>query len=925
MNRSRDAFPDSLAAALADGSSIDWGAMEGAAGSAHGDLVRQLRVVAAMRARHGSALVERRSWLRLAITSLYAAAVTLAGVKVAIALAAAPFVFGRISLQPAGPFALNLAIFGLGGLLLIAGGGADRRLRLLGGLYLTIASAFVGPFVLPLGGPAGVVTDLLGACKTEAFFAVAVWLFAWAFPHEPVAPRTRGVAAGMVVLASVTAAILVASNFIAARAGGPLPDSAARALVDALDRQAPASMFWPLVFGQALLALPFLVARGRLASAERRQQVRWFLGALTVGLAPLLLASVATPFVPLLRAPEMRRSVGAVIYVALGSIVPLTAYAVTVSRVMTLEFIVRATLRYALARYAVWAAILAPLTYLALDVFLHRGLTFLQYVDARPPAGLIGLSGVGLVALTFRPQLARAVDRWFLREPLDPSEAMARLEHRFRAGDSLRALSSALTEELTRALHAEHARVLLLSEDGTALVAADAAFPTLPRHSVLAELLRTSRTELQLEARSAIARLLPEPERDWLLDSGAQLLAPLIGASGTLLGIVAIGEATSQLPYTPAHLSLVTTMCGHAALQLENRWLRQARTDAGPAPAADPTGVGWHDEPAAWCPACSETWSPERRRCRCGAATRPAVLPLFVNAKFRLERLLGTGGTGVVYLATDLALDRRVAIKTLPPMRREYAARLRREARAMAAVLHPNLATIYGAEEWHDTPLLIVEYLEGGTLLEWLQRGPAPVDEVLDLGIMLADVLDRIHDSGVLHRDIKPSNIGYTADGVPKLLDFGLAAMLDRSKGPDAAAAVVPVDPEELERRLASLDASSTLTVTQQVVGTPLYLSPEAFAGATPQESFDLWSLNMVLYEAIAGRHPFDGLAVSDVVQAIQHTAIPDIRDVRPSCPAPVAAFLNDALSRVTARRPQTAADLRTGLRGLRARLELTQ
>jgi eukaryotic-like serine/threonine-protein kinase len=297
------------------------------------------------------------------------------------------------------------------------------------------------------------------------------------------------------------------------------------------------------------------------------------------------------------------------------------------------------------------------------------------------------------------------------------------------------------------------------------------------------------------------------------------------------------------------------------------------------------------------------------------------VLPLFVNAKFRLQRVLGAGGTGVVYLATDMTLDRKVAIKTLPPMRREYAERLRREARAMASVLHPNLATIYGAEEWHDTPLLIVEYLEGGTLHDWLARGPLPVDETLDLGIMLADVLDRVHGSGVLHRDIKPSNIGYTADGVPKLLDFGLAAMLDRSKGPDAAAAVVPADPAELAERFRDLQASCTLTITNQVVGTPLYLSPEALAGAPPQESFDLWSLHMVLYEAIAGRHPFAGRSITQVVEAIQHTPVPDVRDVRPECPAAVAAFLNDALSLVAARRPLAASDARTALRGLRARL----
>jgi hypothetical protein len=598
----------------------------------------------------------------------------------------------------------------------------------------------------------------------------------------------------------------------------------------------------------------------------------------------------------------------------------MTAYAVAVNRVMDLQFVIRATLQYALARYAIWAAILGPITYLVLDVVVNRGLTFVQYVNTPQPAGLVAFSGVGLLALTFRPQLIGLVDRWFLREPLDPAEVMARLERRFRTSDSLRTISVALAGELTTALHAGRVTVLLLGEDAATLVALDGAAPPLPRESVLRDLLQATRGEVIVDARAALPRLLPEADQDWLAATGAQILSPLVGASGELLGVAAIGPGTSDLPYTERHVALVTAMCGQAAMQLENRWLRETRAAAAGAPVARAGGVAWQEEPAAWCPGCSETSSPDTRCCRCGTATRPAVLPLFVNAKFRLQRFLGAGGTGVVYLATDLALDRKVAIKTLPPMRREYAERLRREARAMAAVMHPNLATIYGAEEWHDTPLLIVEYLEGGTLLDWLARGAMPVDETLDLGIMLADVLDRVHGSGVLHRDIKPSNIGYTADGVPKLLDFGLAAMLDRSKGPDAAAAVMP-ESAELAARFRDLQASSTLTITHQVVGTPLYLSPEALAGAPPRETFDLWSLHMVLYEAIAGQHPFAGRAVPDVVDAIQHTTVSDIRDVRPECPAAVAAYLNDALSRVAGRRPATAADVRTALRALRARL----
>jgi hypothetical protein len=924
VESSRKALPDLLAAALADRASIDWRAVETAAdGAANSQVVRQLRVIAAMRGRQGVALTVRRPWLRQVVTAAYVFGVVLAAAKVLVALAGVPAALARVApTSPVGPFALNLAIFGVGGLLLVVGGGSDRRLQLLGGLYLTIAAAFVDPFLAPATGSAGVLMAALALCKPEAFMALGVWLFAWAFPHEPVTPRGRRVAGAFVITTLAAAVLLFAANVV--RLQNLWPDAPAGVLtaLAALNRNAPTSLYWPLLFALVLPSIQFLWTKSRLDSADSRRRVTLFLVVLGAGFLPIVAAVIATPFVPAFRDPDVRQLVGIVLYLALGSIVPMTAYAVAVKRVMDLQFVIRATLQYALARYAIRAAILAPLTYLVLDVVVNRGLTFVQYLDARHPGGLFALSGLGLVALTFRPHLVRAVDRWFLREPLDSPQALARLEHRFRASEHLREISTALGEELTAALHAERVTVLLLADDGASLVALDGPAPAMPRESVLHDLLQSTRSELHLDARSSIARLLPESDQDWLADTGAQLLSPLVGSSSGLLGVAAIGESVNRLPYTESHVALVTAMCGHAAMQLENRWLRQTRADLEGRPAPRAGGVAWQDEPAAWCPNCSETSSTDTRRCRCGTATRPAVLPLFVNAKFRLQRFLGAGGTGVVYLATDMALDRKVAIKTLPPMRREHAERLRREARAMASVLHPNLATIYGAEEWHDTPLLIVEYLEGGTLLDWLARGPMAVDETLDLGLMLADVLDRVHGSGVLHRDIKPSNIAYTADGVPKLLDFGLAAMLDRSKGFDTAAAVMPADPVELAARFRDLHASTTLTITQQVVGTPLYLSPEALAGSPPQESFDLWSLNMVLYEAIAGRHPFGGRSVTDVVAAIQHTPVPDIRDVGPECTAAGAAILTDALSRVAARRPAAASDVRTALRGLRARLD---
>jgi serine/threonine-protein kinase len=189
------------------------------------------------------------------------------------------------------------------------------------------------------------------------------------------------------------------------------------------------------------------------------------------------------------------------------------------------------------------------------------------------------------------------------------------------------------------------------------------------------------------------------------------------------------------------------------------------------------------------------------------------------------------------------------------------------------------------------------------------------VDEVLDLGILLADALDRMHGAGLLHRDIKPSNIGYTADGVPKLLDFGLAAML-HPYGDELTA--VASGAADSHAHAYGDRAGVTRTLTQQLVGTPLYLSPEALGGEHPDASFDLWSLSLVLYEAIAQRHPFAGYPVEEVMRRTRAVRIPDVRDFSPDCPPEVAAFLNDALALSKTRRPGSAAILRAQLQKIR-------
>ncbi|MCY3844558.1 MAG: serine/threonine-protein kinase [Acidobacteria bacterium] len=896
------------------GEAVDWSDVERAAAKGRdAGLLEQLKVVSGIGAgRRSHELRGPTKWNRWRETCV-AVVLCIAVAQLALAILGAPAGLAQVAWL----HVVNVLMFGVGGVVLLAGGGRDSRLPLLGGLFVTIASAFAATLMPPPEpGHGGMLLAVFRPLLPEAFLPLMLWRFVRRFPVDVQQSRARRVSGVFADVSFGVGTVLFAANAIRGFGGWTIP-AWAMALADVLDRYDAKSVYWPLLFAIAAPAIPFLLWKARFETHEDRRRVMLFVGALAVGLAPFVLAVVATPFVSALHDVPVQQRVGVVLYGALASIVPLTAYSVAVDRVMDLRFLIRSTLKYATARYAVWAMSLGPIAYVGFDIYANQELTIGQYFQRSRPVGPLALSAMGLVTLTFRQHFLRVIDRWFLVAPGDQSQTMARLEERFRVAGSLRGVAQALAGELSRAMHAPTVAVLLLNDDGTKLIPVEGTTGPILRESTLVEILQSMRGDVQFDARAlrSIGRLLLPADRAWLRDSGARLLAPLIGSSGTLLGMVALGKAGSGLPYTAPHFALVTAACGRAAMQIEYCRLRgQEGRTAGRHDRGD-RRLNWRDEPAVQCPACSLVWSPETRRCSCGAATTVAVLPLFIQGKFRLERMIGAGGMGVVYCAIDMVLDRRVAIKTLPSLGHKSAERLHREARTMARVVHPNLALIYGTEEWRGTPMLVVEYLNGGTLRDWLRRGPLSYTSAIDLGIVLADILDRVHEAGVLHRDVKPSNIGYTSDRRPKLLDFGLALL---GPEPGDRAKVESLSARARKALDRSTDPGITVTVAERLVGTPLYLAPEALAGATPQPSFDLWGLALVLYEALAGRHPFAAADSATVLAAVERTRVPDIRDYRPTSSAELATFLRNALSPSTSRRPPSAAAMGAELRRLR-------
>jgi len=280
---------------------------------------------------------------------------------------------------------------------------------------------------------------------------------------------------------------------------------------------------------------------------------------------------------------------------------------------------------------------------------------------------------------------------------------------------------------------------------------------------------------------------------------------------------------------------------------------------------------------------------------------------------YRVLEKLGTGGMGIVYKAQDLRLERYVALKFLPDNLsndKQALERFRREALAASALNHANICTVHDIGEQDGRPFLAMEFIDGETLRRHVNGKPVPIEEILNLGIQIADALDAAHAEGIIHRDIKPANIFVTKRGQAKVLDFGLAKLISKRNG----------DTETTDSSHPGLE--NPISIVGVISGTPSYMSPEQIRGDDLDVRADVFSLGLLLYEMATGHKAFPGNTGGLIIEAILSRSPAAVRTLNPDIPVELEAIINKAIEKDKEQRYQSAAELRSDLQVLKRGFE---
>jgi tRNA A-37 threonylcarbamoyl transferase component Bud32 len=537
-----------------------------------------------------------------------------------------------------------------------------------------------------------------------------------------------------------------------------------------------------------------------------------------VRLVVFALAAVLVFGVPslLYKQPDYSEAPGAWLFLSLpvralatlaGAAFPVCfAYAILRHRLFDIRVIIRQGIRYAAAKQLLWLTAPAITGIFLVDLYFHRDSRIDEIVQDRGWVYL-GLAAVAVLLHIRRRHWLRSLDRRFFREQYNAQEIIRSTLEKMRAATNLADVAPTVVKQIGAAMHPSFCAILEYHSrerkyELVSIYPEGVSPPALCGDSKAVELAKLVAKPVQLTPENSwLARQLPSGEAESLEHSGVDLIAPVNGRESDAL--IVMGRKRSEEPYTSDDMRLLEDVSIGVALL------------------------------------------PSRR---------------FPEARFRLESRIGQGGMGTVYEATDLQLERKVAVKLISEnLIADSAAldRFQREARMLAGFQHPNVVALFDVGVMPDgRPFLVMERLRGRTLREELESRTKLInEEVRSIVRQLCAALSAAHRRALIHRDLKPENIFLCDDavqGLVKILDFGLAKLFMHTSD--------------------SPQTTRFSTLTGQIAGTPAYMPPELLSGAKPERGCDMWALAVITYEMLTGQRPFfarDGALVETSVEGM--------------------------------------------------------
>ncbi len=740
--------------------------------------------------------------------------------------------------------------------LLIVAGFEDRRTLMFGTVTLLTAVAYCreGVGYLATQTDSFLIT-FFSVLPIDAFLPYYLWRFARMFPEAFVSRRFNIGLDWAERFALLVGLFLVLANVALLQ----YPDSSFLTIFHFNNQP---SIFGTLVYGITIPAFFVIFFKMRIAKEEERRRVSVFIMALLATVIPLLLFIVATAVSERLTEFVLRPDVYVFIIPLVQSFAVatpiITTYAVLVERILPVRILLKQTIRYTLAHGFIFIGLALPIGLFFYYLYTLRALSISAIIEDYNLIFLVIAFGISAYLYSKRNVAYHYFDEIFYRAQYNASEVLPVFNSTLQGADSLVDISSATRNTIDQTLHSDNVHLLFIQNDAV-LIDPRKAVAQLPLNSPFGEKLLSAERLIDL---SNLDIAMTNAERQWANQTEVKILIPIHTRQLTS-GYIILGEKKSELPYTKSDfdfLELLSNTISVAYHYLDEN-SRQQFTDT---------------EHGFLCTECGEVFVENTKCFNCNStALEQTWLPMTLHGHLTLQRAIGFGGMGAVYMAEDLKLHRQVVLKSMNSANTQESRYLRKEARLMAKQKHAHIATIYDYESYNSMPILVCEYLENGTLSDLISSRKLSRSEIVDIMRKVSSALRYLHRQGIVHGDIKPSNIGFDAEDTPKLLDFGLARQV--------------ADP-------------GTNDAEQSVSGTYAYMSPELIRNWPTDHRADLWALAVTMFEAMYGQNPFLGKSFYETYGRILNS----VNSVRNAVPSPHQLF-EIAFATDIKKRPQSA------------------